>query len=706
MKNFIQKIGLNYVILLLGGFLVPLNELFFQNGTLGIIGFFLYISSLSGLIGEALFRKEKIENFFLGLLFILSEFIIGGTIIYYLDKITPLLSYSLLVLPLATFFLIKKTTRNIETLKQKTIPQSWKYFFLFGLPLILGDVFLLVYLYTHRTYELAASPWLQVGPIFFVLYTLATILLFITYKKNTSLVQTILLTSLHFFVGLSVAALIYPLGYGFDAFIHRATEEWIQTHGFIDPKTPYYIGQYTLVTMLGHITHLKIFWIDIFLVPILASIFLPGIILTTSKKFIDSPLYAQIGFWLLPFIPFLSLHLTTPHNLVLLLSILLIFLTWSASKKHISFLLPILLSLAGVMTHPLVGAPLFIFTFVLFLLQKFQNNKKLSWALIIITFLGLCFLLPTLFTLNGLRIGKPLPTLTNPFTHIDSFIDLFARPYWYAKTSPLRFEILYWCERLIVPAFLFLSAIGFVTYRKKEKSLWVWMFPLTALALFLDAWLLRSWIVFPDVVAYEQGDYPKRLIYTSIIFLLPFSMYGLYSLLQKLSANLKFKIIQAVIFLLIPITLTVCLYLSYPQRNVKIRFPGYNITHSDFKAVEWIQSENSEYNYIVLSNQLVSAAALTNYSFAKYFATPQGELFYYAIPTGGLLYQYYGKMIYEGQKREYMEEAMRVAGVQKAYFVVNTYWANSDKIIAEAKKMADQVKSIDNGLVWIFEYSL
>ena len=162
--------------------------------------------------------------------------------------------------------------------------------------------------------------------------------------------------------------------------------------------------------------------------------------------------------------------------------------------------------------------------------------------------------------------------------------------------------------------------------------------------------------------------------------------------------------INLFIITIIPVILTLALYLSYPQRNVKARFPGYNVTASDFTAAEWIHAQNSEYNYVVLSDQLVSAAALTKYSFAKYFDTPQGQLFYYSIPTGGEMYKYYGKMIYEGQKREYMESAMQTVGVEKAYFVVNKYWANAEKIIAGAKQTADAVEVIDDN-VWIFEYN-
>jgi len=244
---------------------------------------------------------------------------------------------------------------------------------------------------------------------------------------------------------------------------------------------------------------------------------------------------------------------------------------------------------------------------------------------------------------------------------------------------------------------------GFASLRMTKYQLL--LFPTISLALFIGGWLLRNWIVFPDVVAYEQGDFPLRLIRASLIFLLPFAIYGLFAIFEKLNKiyinSTKLILLNFVQFILIPLVLMLSFYLSYPQRNIKARFPGYNITASDFKAVEWIHNRHSDYNYIVLSNQLVSAAALTNYSFAKYF--PNG-IFYYALPTGGPQYQDYGRMLYEGQKREYMLSAMDRVGADTGYFVINKYWANSDKIIESAKLGADDWEVVDDGRVWVFVY--
>ncbi len=232
------------------------------------------------------------------------------------------------------------------------------------------------------------------------------------------------------------------------------------------------------------------------------------------------------------------------------------------------------------------------------------------------------------------------------------------------------------------------------------------LFIAMTLGLIVDAWILRSVIVFPNVIVYEQGDYPLRLLKSSLLFLLPFTMYGAYILYTSIMGYVKNKkqLITVSIVILISIFLTFSFYFSYPQKNPKARFPGFNVSASDIHAVEYIHDLHADYDYIVLSNQLVSAAALTEYSFAKHFNSPLGELFYYSVPTGGPLYTYYGKMIYEGQKREYMIDAINLAGVDTAYFVVNKYWANSANIIEGAKLSADTSKEIDNGNVWVFEY--
>lgn len=690
---------------LLGAVLLTLNLTLINSVMMGILGFTLYSIPLT-IWFSTIIKKTKDGGIFWGSITLLSIFIILNTISYYLYGVTKLTSLLVILLPLFTFLLPpKEIDHKFEFKPLSKITFKLRHFTAIFLFLAL-DITLVIILIINRSTDLMPSPWIAVEYWYFLVYAVATALLFFLLYTRNSTKEQILLSSLHLFTTFVVTAILYPLGYGFDAFVHRATEIWILNNGNIQPYQPYYIGQYSLVVWLAQITKIPLFYIDIYLVPILASLTIPaGIIYSLKHSYNVLSKYTAYAVWLIPFIPFLSLHLTTPHNVVLLFSILLVFFSFGYLHNQVHAKVLLLLALATICTHPLVGAPMFVFTLAIIIIKKIAKNKPAIISILILLFVVLAISLPAMFILNNIRTGAGLPQFGNPLLSANKFFELFARPYWYAKNTPLIYELLYFWQTLIVPGTIIISLIGFILYQKKEQGLLLYIFPISAFGFVVSAWLLRSWIVFPDVVSYEQGDFPLRLIKASILFLLPFAGYFLYSLIFW-GENYKFKKIFLIkILVLGSALLMVSFYLSYPQRNIKARFPGLNVTESDFKAVEWIHNRHDDYNYIVLSNQLVSAAALTEYSFAKYFDTPNGEIFYYSVPTGGLLYQQYGKMLYEGQKREYMVDAMDLVGVSKAYFVINSYWANFDQIVAGAKKSADAWLILKDGKVWIFEYN-
>ena len=715
--------------------IVLLNSLFLHSWVLGLGGLAVYVYLFLA------HSRRSLGSHISGALVLLSYLILSNAIVYYAYGTTLITSLAILCISWGLFW-IPLRMRPIQ--KTMQFAYKWKRFFedirhpfrdakIVFLTITVGflDTTLLGLLWSRRTVELMPSPWQAVTLWFFVIFTLSTLLLFYTVSKHSYRSMALALVSLHLFTLYAIAPLLYPLGYGFDAFIHRATEQWIFAYGSILPKQPYYIGQYSLVVFLSHLTYVPLFWIDVLLVPILAASLIPAMVAQTLKRVwphIQSSWQILLTLGIV-FIPFLSFHLTTPHNLVVLLSLLAIFATFAYQKNGTSWYIPLLLTLSALITHPLIGAPIFVFFLTAVLLKKSASRVwKFVWLLL--SSLGQLILLPLLFSINNFRTGNGLPVFGNPFTAIPHFLELFARPYWYLQHAPIQWELVYTWERLIIPIALVLATGGFLLYKKKTIN--TYLYPVTELALFLSAWLLRSWVTFPDVVVYEQGDYPLRLVKASMLFLLPWMMYGIYLFFT----TLKKSSIKTLAILCCAGALTMSLYFSYPQRNIKARFPGFNITQADFDAVEWIYKHETRFaispsfipdptltigtigelqrddiiseiyqeDYIVLANQLVSAAALTKFSFAKSYHTSVGELFYYSVPTGGPLYQQYGKMLYEGQKREFMNAAMDLVHVDTSYFVVNRYWANADQIIEGAKKTADSWQIIDNGAVWIFEY--
>lgn len=692
--RFLFPIAASATILLL------VNLFLLKFSALGIIGMAAYLASVSILIGSRMQNEPGTAHLVVGFLTLLSVIILVHTGSYYLFGVSEFTSAITLVLPFGFLFLDAKTPIAKTPVAKKIAPRPRRVPYLF-IGLVALEIGLIGLLIGNQTTGLLRSPWHALEPMFFAAYALATGLLFYIIQTTKRDSVAILFSCIHFFVTFSVAAILYPLGFGFDAFVHRATEEWIVRYGVIDPKTPYYIGQYALVAFFTHLTRLPVFFIDVYLVPALAALMLPAGTGIFLKKIWQIPFRRGLVLaWLIPFVPFLNayLHLTTPFNLAFLLAIFAVFATLAYMRHTLPVLIPLLLGASALASHPLVGAPLCVIIVGACIIIAWGEKKKNSILPIIIA-TGCCgaAVIPILFAARNAALGLGLPTLAaSPLAH---FLALFERPYWYAQHAPVIFELLYTSSRGIVPIVILLALVGLFVIKKRR---FISLFFLTAASsVFLSAWLLRSSIIFPDVAAYEQGDFPLRLIKLSLVFLLPFAMYALHKIMENISLKRILYITCAVFATLF---LTLSLYLSYPQHNPKARFPGLNVTATDVEAVRRIHNRHEAYDYIVLANQLVSAAALTEYSFAQYIPTEQGEIFYYSIPTGGPLYTQYGRMLYEGQKREYMETAMDLAGVDTAYFVLNTYWAHAPAIIDGAKKTADSWETIDDD-VWIFTYT-
>ena len=78
-------------------------------------------------------------------------------------------------------------------------------------------------------------------------------------------------------------------------------------------------------------------------------------------------------------------------------------------------------------------------------------------------------------------------------------------------------------------------------------------------------------------------------------------------------------------------------------------------------------------------------------------------LFYYPIPTSSPLYEIYLEMIYNGLNLKKIEKARQLTGVKTVYFVINDYWLDAKKRIAEASELAGEIQNF-NGRVWAFKF--
>ena len=184
------------------------------------------------------------------------------------------------------------------------------------------------------------------------------------------------------------------------------------------------------------------------------------------------------------------------------------------------------------------------------------------------------------------------------------------------------------------------------------------------------------------------------------IFFLPFILTSFQNLIQLIE---KQNILSRGIWLIFSLALlATSLYISYPRYDVYFNSRGYSTSQDDIEAVRVVK-QTATRPYIVLANQQVSVAALKEQGFDNYFQTPQGKIFFYPIPTGGKLYEYYLDMVYKKPSQETMAQARSLTGVNESYLIINKYWHQSGRIINEAKLSADSWQVINNE-VYIFKY--
>ena len=547
------------------------------------------------------------------------------------------------------------------------------------------------------------SPWLAFDRKLFVLYAVSTFLLIFFQLKTRHNRWGLFTIIIHFVITYGVVGFVYPLGFGYDPLLHRASEQHILLHGLVSPKTPFYIGQYVLVTALAHITHLPIRVLDIWLVPSLAILLLP---LATSyglRYGLRVPeRWARLGAILLTVVPLNTMFVTTPHNLANLFTLLTVLLSPVALRYHRSLVTIGALALSAVFTHPLSGifALLFFLGSILFVYQpSFLRSPHIRIGTYGLYSLCVIIISPALFLLYFYLQGISPEQVIQASPHLGAFIDLFRQPYYFSsRPVPWLFDLIYG-YRIAIPLLLIIGAIiGYKKVKTKKIRLYL-LFPLLMLG---TIFLVSTSIRLPDLDSYQQVQYAERLRHIVVYFVLPISLYGFIFLIRHVAK--RSKSYTPVCIGLVSIALVTSWYLTYPQRNPKVYFRGFNVTASDYMAADVI-AQNSPGTYIVLSNIMTAGAAIEQSGFPTYFDTNQGDIFYYAIPTGGPLYQWYLNMIHEGQATSTMLAAMDLTEVDRAYFLVHEYWDNADLIVEGAKKTANTWQVVGySPQIWIFQY--
>jgi hypothetical protein len=667
---------------------VLINFNWLKIPALSLILGLLYILVFGYLLGRNIFYKQNFSfQAVLGVFSLLSLYSLLGAIIYYFYQIDTLI-INVLLITISGYIIYPNILPKDRIKIQISLPKISLGSALLSLSYLILFTISIFMLWRSQTVEAIFTPWQVLPKEFFAVYLLATFNLIVLILKGKSPCAPILI-ALHYFLTTGVALIIYKLGYGFDPFIHQTTEQVIFAKGFILPKPFYYLGQYSLVVFLAHFLQISVDWIDKLLLPILLSAFLPYTICKSIKKTFILPKnichLLSLSFLFLPFGLFI---VTTPQALANLFCIMAIFLSFLyLQDKQIPFPYLIFLALTASAIHALSGIPIIIYLVIVFLIK----NKNLAAKII----------LPIFCALSALAL--PIALLTNSFISIYkvswqqnaiSFIDL---PSIFTKQYRFIFDLAYLYRNSIYWLFIII-AIATLIYLIKQKKAQIFLASLlTFVILIINAFLLNFTKV-NFIIEYEQGDFSRRVWQLAFYFLLPIVCYGLYIFAQKTLQ--KSFINRLFLITILTLSLTFALYLSYPRYDDYENSKFINVSATDFQAVKFIEKDSVGDNYVVLANQMTSAAALKTYGFSKYY---NGNYFY-PIPTGGPLYDYYEKMLYTNTSRETMIEAMDFAEVNVAYFILPTYWKQFATVDSAAQKAAGSIYNLGDK-IYIYKFS-
>jgi len=524
---------------------------------------------------------------------------------------------------------------------------------------------------------------------FFLLYALLTLVLIVSIYKNNNL--SILLLSSHYFLSFGVALIVFRVGFGFDPFIHEATLNVIDKLGYILPKPLYYLGQYSLIIIIHKLSFIPIAWLNTFLVPFLSAVFLPFTIKKVLRAWFKDNKKIYLTIILLLIFPISFLTISTPQNFsyLLLLIIILLGLVCSHPRDLITLYV---LSLAAITIHPLAGIPALLFTLAITI--HHSNIKEIKTNLYrIVFFFGVAALPLAFHFLERSTLSTSSQTTNFVWPSIFSLPNTFL-----PNSESIILNFVYFLafnQKFIILA---ISTAGIIiAYKHREHCRIFGLYLLMSISLFLS-YILTSLLPFNFLIFYERANFSNRILLISVLFLLPFILLALHGFVIRVLKNNKF--IKTAWLILLVLLITTSLYLSYP------RFDNYHNSHSyvtsqrDIDAVKWID-KSADDDFVVLSNQQVSAAALHEFGFKKYY---KQNIFYYPIPTGAPLYQYYLDMVYNKPSYNTALMAMDLAGVDTAYFVLNKYWWAFPKILAEAKLEANSWQKFGNNEVYVFTY--
>ena len=477
----------------------------------------------------------------------------------------------------------------------------------------------------------------------------------------------------------ALTPLIYRIGFGFDGFLHIASEKILLATGTLQPKPFYYIGQYVFTTWFSRMTDVSIANIDRWLVPVMAACCVPLCISLISRS------QSAFRFFPLALLPLGLFIATTPQAFAFLIGFCALLFAMGTKNAEIHWLAPLILALWSSAIHPLAGIPFLFGCFALYvshleastLLAKSMRFFGMSFGV----FLASCSV-PILFYILSMKQGNSdqwhfsaLAT-TQPWQDlVQHLIPSLANHFviWPAWSSLIT---------TITPLVLFISGcVSWVYVRRQEtqtesmSARTVACLLLIGLGLFVSYAVLKSSGDFAFLIDYERGNYADRVFVLGTLFCFIASLPWMTHVLRSLKHLPPFLFVAGCVAYASIASGTA--YSALPRHDALITGRGWSTSQADIEAVRFIDRQAGNAPYGVLANQSVSAAAVSQLGFKRY---AKNDVFFYPIPTGGPLYDQFLRLTYRDPNLDPIKDAAQLTQAQNIFVVINDYWWNASKL--------------------------
>jgi hypothetical protein len=626
----------------------------------------------AALFGGRLLRKPNgVGPTMVGLLVILAGQSVVQTALYYLGlklgTFTDFVSLGLVLLPLYLLFLREEAPN--ASVKPEYDPKQIAWMAGLGFLALIGFYYAIKASHGAAADQSIRTPWPLLPVHILAAILLPALAAWLAAWKTKSRLFVSLLCSIAILSVTLIAPLVYSVGFGFDGFLHQASEKILLQTGTLSPKPPYYIGQYVFVTWLARLIQGDVNGIDRFLVPVLAAV-LPFLFLPLAKK------REAIAVSALLFLPFANFVATTPQALAYLVGLMALLAALAAREDGWHPTVALVLAAWALCIHPLAGLPL-----------------ALGCA---------ALLFPRLAIPLGIAAVMSVPAAFAFLNTSQASVSWNFSNLWDANTlaafasalMPPQNRVALWADWASMVAFLLpitmAIASGLAIWRDRERRReWIVLVCLAA-GMVLAGLFLKAAGEFAFLIEYERGNYADRLFVLAILFLLPPAAAGAAYLLHRLRSA------PATASLTILLGLSAWhaaqAYNALPRFDAAVSNHGWSVSASDMDAVRWIDRDAGSRPYTVLADQSVSAAAVSQLGFKRY----AGDVFFYPIPTGGKLYQTYLDAVGDQASTDTIREAGELGQSKLVYVVLNTYWWNAQAAGDRLAGMANAEQDFDN----------